>query len=173
MLDLSDLPGKQILGIGHPLRDAAGGFEYVDVRTPTVVYRFTANEMGGERTDGGWTMDHYSLSVDRFDALEQRQHPPVVPRFVVDVEQVLCDEWLGPVDRSISAYGANPRPLFDGPVGSAPAETPHVTITRGVIVTTDGPSLLISTFSFPQQVDYTTEPIRVQEFRNEYRAPKP
>lgn len=178
MLDLSDLPGKQVLGIAHPLRDAAGGFEYVDVLTRTVVYRFTADEIDGEQTDGGWTMDHYSLTCARVDTLGERvdtqgerQNLPLLPRVVLNVEQVLCDEWLGPVDASIPAYGENPRPLFDGPVGSAPRGTPHVTVARGIIVNTDGPSLLISTFSFPQQLDYTTDATRVQDFRTAYKAP--
>lgn len=171
VLDLNDLPGSRILGVAHPLRDGAGGFDYVDVLTPTIVYRFKTEEIDGERTDGGWTMDHYSLCVGRLETHDQ-EAPSAVPRFVSEVVQVPCDEWLGPVDLSLPAYGVDPRDLMDGPVGSAPAGTPRVTVTRGVIVKTDGPSLLISTHSFPQLVDYTTDLESIQEFLSRYSPTK-
>lgn len=167
MVELDDLPGNRILAIAHPLRDV-DGFEYVDLVTSTAVYRFSSDEVDGELTDGGWTMDHYSLGVSSFEIAETSRQAPALPVVVVNVEKLLCDEWLGPVDPSLPADGVDPRSLFDGPPGSAPAGTPHVAVTRGIIVTTDGPSILVATSSFPRLVDYTTEPNLIAEFRARY-----
>ncbi len=69
----------------------------------------------------GWTCERYSLTFERVvePAPQDEQTGPVGT--VVKVDQVLSDDWLGPIDQNIEAYGENPRMLFGGKVGSCPS----------------------------------------------------
>jgi hypothetical protein len=83
---------------------------------------------------------------------------------------VQSDEWLGPVDHSIDAYGENPRMLFDGKVGSCPPGAKCTTVIRGVVLQGEGWELLVRTHEFPQHLDFTTEPAVISEFLNQYNV---
>ena len=62
------------------------------------IYRFATEELLGESTPEGWRCEHYSLTVERVDAVHPGSQLTDLTGVVIDAEVVVCDEWLGPVE---------------------------------------------------------------------------
>jgi len=67
--DFKVLVAQTIVAISHaPYREDIGVTSLDVVTGGGSIYRFAAREIDGERTAGGWTNDHYSLTLERVDA---------------------------------------------------------------------------------------------------------
>lgn len=169
MNELEVLLGESVVAISHPLyRDAVGVMNLDVVTDNGPVYRFAAEEVDGERTAGGWTQEHYSLTLERLGAATPQDARTDLVGTIVRADLIRSDEWWGPVDHSIEAHGENPRMLFDGKVGLCPPGVNCTTVICGVVLQGEGWKLLVRTHSFPQHLVFTTEPALIGEFLNHY-----
>jgi hypothetical protein len=168
--DLEALVGERVLGVSHARYSDSVGVLNLDVVTDKggPVYRFAAEEVDGERTADGWTQEHYSVILERLGAATPHDERTDLVGKIARADLIQADEWLGPVDTSVEAYGKNPRMLFDGKVGSCPPGTQCTTVICGVILHGEGWKLLVRTHSFPQHLDFTTEIAVISEFVNQY-----
>ncbi len=167
--ELEVLVGETALAISHATYNASVGVMNLDVVTDSGrVYRFATEEIDGEHTAGGWTQDHYSLTLEHFDAATTHDERTDLVGTVVKADLIQSDEWLGPVDHSIESYGENPRMLFDGKVGSCPPGVKFTTVICGVVLQGEDWKLLVRTHSFPQHLVFTTEPAVITDFLNQY-----
>ncbi len=166
---LNMLVGESVVAIAHePYRENIGVVNLDVVTRGGTIYRFATEEIDGERTEGGWTNDHYSLTVERVESGNPTAERTDLAGRVVRADLVRCDEWLGPVDHSVESIGENPRMLFDGKVGSCPPGATCMTVTCGVVLQSEDWQLLVRTHAFPEHLDFTTEPELIGEFLNQY-----
>ena len=170
MNELDMLVGESVVAISHaPYRGNIGVMNLDVVTSGGFIYRFATEEIDGERTAGGWTNDHYSLTLKRVEAGNPQDLRTELAGIVVKTDVIRCDEWLGPIDQSIESFGENPRPLFDGRAGPCPPGARCTTVVCGVVLQSEGWQLLVRTHSFPQHLDFTTDPVAIGEFLNQYR----
>jgi hypothetical protein len=131
-------------------------------------YRFATEEIDGERTEGGWTNDHYSLTLERVESGIPTDERTDLAGTVVKSDLVRCDEWLGPINHSIESIGENPRMLFDGKVGSCPPGATCMTVCCGVVLQSEDWHLLVRTHAYPEHLDFTRDRVAIGEFLNQY-----
>ncbi len=169
MNDLNMLVGETIVAISHEQYLENIGVMNLDIVTSGgTIYRFATEEIDGEPTAGGWTNDHYSLTLERVQAGNPLDKRTDLAGTVVKADLIQCDEWLGPIDQSIESYGESPRMLLDGKVGSCPPGAKCMTVICGVVLQGEDWQLLVRTHAFPQHLDFTTEPALIGKFLNQY-----
>jgi hypothetical protein len=170
MIELDMLVGESIIAMCHPNYSDSVGVMSLDVVTDGgLVYRFTTEEIDGERTAGGWTQEHYSLTVERLPTAPPQDERTELAGTIVSADLIWADEWLGPIDRSIETYGENPRMLSDGRMGSCLPAAKCARVVRGVVLQSQDWKMLVSTHAFPQHLDFTTDPAAIDEFMDKYR----
>jgi hypothetical protein len=167
--DVAALVGETVVALSHePYRQNIGAANLDVVTNAGAVYRFATEGIPGERTAGGWTMEHYSLTLERLNAgtLENPQTP--LAGTIVKAYPVQCDEWLGPIDKTIASVGSNPRKLLDGKLGSCPSGATCVTVVCGAVLQSDDWQLLVRTHPFADHLDFTTDRAAIDEFLKQY-----
>jgi len=158
------LVGEFFLALSHPTYEDNIGLINLDLLGDVLAYRFSADVIDGELTDGGWRCEHFFVTGKRVAESFPEDERTALAGTVVKVEQILRDEWLGPIDNTLDALGTDPRERFDGKVGSCPPGAQYQTVVCGVLLHSETWRLLVSTHPFPFHLDFTTDEKTINEF---------
>ncbi len=166
LTEVTSIVGQTVAALAHDASSEDIGSMNVDVlmKDGGNIYRFATEELLGESTLEGWQCEHYSLTVERVDAVSPGSQVTDLTGVVIDAEVVVCDEWLGPVDETLPALGTRPRTLFDGKVGSCTPGARPTTVVCGVVLRSADWSLMIRTDAFPLHVNFSTDALTIESF---------
>ena len=165
---LDTIVGATITSISHGLYREDIGLDHLDLVTNDgFFYRFGTEEIAGENV-GAYNVEHYSLTLERIDVADPLDTRTDLAGVVVKTDLIACDEWLGPVDDAIGSIGRNPRPLLNGKVGTCPPGAKFTTVVCGVVLHSQHWELLIRTHPFPQNLQFTADPVAIAQFLQQY-----
>jgi hypothetical protein len=168
--NIKTLDGLTTAALYHPPpADGAGVPSLKILAIDNRLFRFSVEVLDGECWGAGnYVVEHFSLILESADGEATEGTRIDLPGTILSVQQIVCDEWLGPVDHNSDGVGENPRMLFDGRVGAAPPGAQAKTVVRGALLQSETWKLLVLTDAFPFRVNFTLDAADIANFLDQY-----